>query len=140
MRIAVLALLLTAAAQAKAEAGTIAVTVSGVRSDAGHVLVALCDRATFLRETCRYHGRAPASRGSVTLRIDGVPPGLYAAQAYQDENDNNRIDRSFFGMPTEGIGFSRDAPMRFGPPSFDDAAVSVGPEGGAIALSLRYYD
>ncbi len=128
-----------AAVPAAAEPGVLEVTVTGVRSAAGHVLVAVCDRAAFLQPTCRYKGRAPATMGSVTVRITGVPPGTYAAQAYQDENENGRIDRSLFGVPTEGIGFSNDAPMRFGPPSFDAAAFALGPGGGQISFSLRYF-
>ena len=138
LRLATLLLLL--AIPARAEPGTVAVTVTNVRSDAGHVLVALCDRATFLRETCRYHGRARAAAGSVTVRLGGVPPGTYALQAYQDENDNGKIDRTLLGLPREGMGFSNGARMRFGPPSFDDAAVAIGPNGGALELRLTYYD
>ena len=129
-----------AALPAAAEPGTLEVTVTGVRSAAGHVLVAVCDRATFLQPTCRYRGRAPAAMGSVTVRIVGVPAGTYAAQAYQDENDNDKLDRNLFGMPTEGIGFSNDAPMRFGPPSFDAAAFALGGEGGRMTFALRYFN
>ena len=134
----VLALLLLAAHPARAD-GVLEVTVTGIRSDSGTVLVAVCDQATFLHETCRYKGRAPAAIGSVVVRIPGVPPGTYAAQAYGDENDNGKIDRTLFGIPTEGLGFSNDARMRFGPPSFADAAFTLGPAGGRIRLALRYY-
>ncbi len=123
-----------------AEPGGVDVTVTGVRSSAGHVLVAICDRQTFLQETCRYRGRAPASLGAVAVHVDGVPPGTYAAQAYQDENDDRKIDRNFLGIPKEGIGFSNDAKMRFGPPSFADAAFSLGPQGGRVQFALRYLD
>jgi uncharacterized protein (DUF2141 family) len=124
---------------ARAEPGVVTVTVAGVRSHAGSVLVALCDRATFLAPTCRYAGKSPASPGAVTVRITGVPPGIYAAQAFHDENDNGKIDRNFLGIPREGLGFSNDAKMRFGPPSFDDAAFSLGPNGGSIGFALRYF-
>ena len=130
------ALLLTAHGAA---AEDVVVTVTGIRSAKGTILVAVCDEATFLQPTCRYKGRAPAATGSVTVRITGVPPGVYAAQAYGDENDNGRIDRTLFGVPTEGLGFSNDAKMRFGPPSFADAAVRVGPGGARIEFGLRYY-
>ena len=128
------------AAPASAEPGGVDVTVTGVRSSAGHVLVAICDRQTFLQETCRYRGRAPASPGAVAVHVAGVPPGTYAAQAYQDENDDRRINRTLLGIPEEGIGFSNDAKMRFGPPSFADAAFSLGPDGGRIQFGLRYFD
>jgi uncharacterized protein (DUF2141 family) len=136
-----LALVLAACAlPARAEPGVLDVTVTGVRNDHGHVLVAVCDRATFLQPSCAYHGRAPARPGAVVVLVTGVPPGTYAVQAYHDENDNGRLDRSFFGLPTEGMGFSRDAPMRFGPPDFADAAVVVPAVGGALSLALRYFD
>jgi uncharacterized protein (DUF2141 family) len=136
-----LALLLMAlASPAAAEPGVLLVTITGVRNDHGHVLVAVCDRATFLQPKCAYHGSATAKTGAVTVRVTGVPAGVYAVQAYQDENDNNTLDRNFFGMPKEGMGFSRDAPMRFGPPDFNDAAVTVPATGGALSFALRYFD
>ena len=131
---------MAAALPASAGAGTLQVVVTGVRSAAGHVLVAVCDRESFLQPTCRYQGRAAAAPGSVTVTISGIPPGTYAAQAYQDENDNGKIDRNFFGVPTEGIGFSNDAPMRFGPPSFAAAAFTLGAAGGTISFRLRYFN
>ncbi len=60
-------------------------------------------------------------------------------QAYQDENDNHKIDRNLFGIPTEGIGFSNDARMRFGPPEFADAAIVLDASGGYTQLTLQYY-
>ena len=129
-----------AVAQPAASGSTVVVTVTGVRSGKGHVLVAICDRGTFLQPTCQYRGRAPAEVGAVTVRVTGVPPGVYAAQAFADENDNGKVDRNFFGIPTEGIGFSNDAPMHFGPPSFDAAAFRLGAGGGAISFSLRYFN
>ena len=138
--VVVILLWLGAAATAAAEPSAIVVTVSGVRSSGGHVLVAICDRDHFLHETCPYHGRVSASPGAVTVHIADVPPGTYAAQAFQDENDNGKIDRNFFGLPTEGIGFSNNAQMTFGPPSFDAAAFTVGASGGVIGLKLRYFN
>ena len=120
--------------------GVLEVTVTGIRSDKGTVLVAVCDAATFLQEICRYKGRAPAAAGSVVVRIADIPPGIYAAQAYGDENDNGKIDRNFVGIPTEGLGFSNDAKMRFGPPSFKEAAFTLRPDGGRIQFALHYYD
>lgn len=114
------------------------VTVTGVRSDHGQVLVAICDRATFLQEQCAFHGGAPAKTGAVVIRVTGLPPGVYAAQAFQDENGNGKVDTNFFGIPTEGIGFSRDAPMRLGPPRFDDAAFTLDKSGG-VTFALKYF-
>ena len=43
-----------------------------------------------------------------------MQPGVYAAQAFHDENMNDKVDRNVLGLPTVGIGFSNDAPFRFG--------------------------
>ena len=114
------------------------VTVSNIRNARGHVLVAVCTPAEFLRPECRHAGKAPARCGMVTLRVMGIPPGTYAVQAFHDENDNLLTDRTIFGLPKEGIGFSNAALFRFGPPRFRDAAVALGPGGGQVAIRLRY--
>ena len=64
---------------------------------------------------------------------------MWAAQAFHDENRNGVIDRNLLGIPKEGLGFSNDAPFRFGPPAFADAAVQVVAPGGRIRLTLRYF-
>lgn len=116
-------------------AGDLTIRVAGLRSADGEVLVALCTPETFTERTCAINGRAPAGR-DVTLR--DVPPGVYAAQAVHDENGDGDLNRGLL-LPLEGVGFSRDAPMRRGPPRFEDAAVRVGPEGGTLDLTMRYF-
>jgi len=54
-----------------------------------------------------------------------VPPGVYAVAAVHDLNGNGRLDTNFLGMPKEPYGFSRAARGRFGPPSFEDAALRL---------------
>lgn len=128
-----------AVSPALAEPGVVEVMVTGVRSGRGHVLAALCMQHEFLKEHCAFNGSAEAGPGAVLIRITGVPPGMYAVQAWHDENDNGSIDRDLLGIPLEGVGFSRDAPIRFGPPSFKDAQFQVGPDGGQTALKLKYF-
>lgn len=127
------------AAASAATAADVRVKVSGVRSGEGRVLVALCSAATFLERRCEVSGSAVATRGITEVLIRGVPPGVYAAQAVHDENDNRDLDRNRVGLPVEGFGFSRDAPLRIGPPRFADAAVEVPERGGTLAFVMRYF-
>ena len=71
--------------------------------------------------------------------IAGVPAGQYAAQAFHDENRNHDIDRAIFGIPKEGVGFSRDARIRFSPPKWEEAVFNHLPRPEAIHFSLRYF-
>jgi uncharacterized protein (DUF2141 family) len=137
--IAVFALSIPVWAHAQ-ETARVIVTVHGVRNSKGSILVAICSRAEFLKTTCDHVGRAPAETGDVAVTIADVPFGTYAAQAYHDENDNRRLDTSWLGIPEEGLGFSNDAPFRYGPPAFDDAAFTLTKPDYGLTLSLRYFD
>ena len=127
------ALLLLCAASASA--GTVEVHVTGV-SAKGAVKVAVCDKERFLKQ-CAYSGSAPAQAGETTVTVTGVPPGKWAVLAYQDENGNGELDRNFRGMPKEPYGFRRDARGKFGPPTFEDAAIEVGEAQATANVRVR---
>lgn len=128
------------AATGSAAAAGLDVTVANVANDRGEVRIAACGRDTFLSTDCVHVAAAPAKAGVVRLTIPDLPPGVYAVQAFHDENLSRDIDRSFFGTPREGIGFSNDAPINFGPPEFDAAAVEVNGDPVAIEFRLKYFD
>jgi uncharacterized protein (DUF2141 family) len=131
-RFAVAAALLCAL---NASAATVEVRVSGV-SAKGNVHVAVCDKERFLKQ-CAYSASAPAQAGETTVVVKGVPAGTFAVLAYQDENDNNELDRNLIGIPKEAYGFSRDARGKFGPPSFEDAAIAVGEAQATATVRLH---
>jgi uncharacterized protein (DUF2141 family) len=117
--------------------GRIIIEVANVRSNKGRVHVDLCTSAEFLHD-CARSASAPARQGTTLVMIEGVPPGQYAAQAFFDENGNDKVDRVLFGIPTEGVGFSNDAPIRMAPPKF--AAAAFDHDGDqTIQLRLRYF-
>lgn len=118
-----------------ASAATVEVRVAGVTAR-GKVNVAVCDKARFLKQ-CAYSASAPAQAGETTVVVQGVPPGTWAVLAYQDENGNDQLDRNLIGIPKEPYGFSRDARGKFGPPSFEDAAIEVGDAPATANLRLR---
>jgi len=116
-------------------ASTVEVRVSGVTAK-GKVNVAVCDKARFLKQ-CAYSASVPAQAGETTVAVKDVPPGTWAVLAYQDENGNNELDRNLIGIPKEAYGFSRDARGKFGPPSFEDAAIEVGETPATASVRLR---
>lgn len=67
-----------------------------------------------------------------------LPPGSYALAVLHDENDNDRMDYNFMGLPVEGYAFSNDARGILGPPTFDAAKFIY--TGGALTvpIGLRY--
>ncbi len=117
------------------------VTVTGARSVAGNVTFTLygSDPAAFLA----HRGsialiRSPLSANQAAACFAVSAAGIYAVAVYHDENDNHHFDRTLIGLPAEGYGFSNDAPIRLGPPSFAAVRFQVGPGDNRIAIRLRY--
>ncbi len=121
-----------------AHAARLDIELTGVENDHGLVRVAVCTPETFTTKHCPFTGAASAAPGSVTVSVDGVPPGRYAIQAYHDEDGDGRLRRGLFGLPAEAIGFSRDARVRLSAPSFEDAAIDIAEPATATRLRLRH--
>lgn len=133
MILALTAALLTGAAQPD---GAVTIEIGGLRSSEGQVLVCLTREADHFPD-CSGSPSArsaiiPASRATVTF--DRLPRGLYAIAVLHDENANGRADRALGLIPREGFGFSRDAPVRMGPPRFAQAAFAIE---GAVTQTIR---
>ena len=118
----------------------VTVVVENLRSDRGEVKIALWSRAegfTEPEDAVVETGQA-AEAGQVAFTFSGLPPGRYAIASFHDENGNGSFDRTFLGLPKEGLGFSNDAWIGLGPPSFDEAAVDVVEPDQVIVVKLRY--
>jgi uncharacterized protein (DUF2141 family) len=137
------ALALAAAPRAGAQAagGALRVVVTGVRDGAGVVRVHLWDGPSgypATLERSRRRGAAKVEGGRAVVEFDGLAPGRWAAFAFHDEDADGRVRSNFLGMPKEGVGASRGARGRMGPPSFEDAAFDHGAADQTQPIALRY--
>jgi uncharacterized protein (DUF2141 family) len=55
-----------------------------------------------------------------------------------DENGNNKVD-TMLGIPREGVGFSRNPRIMFGPPRFDAVRIHVPAGPSATGVKLQYF-
>jgi uncharacterized protein (DUF2141 family) len=118
-------------------AAPIEVAVTNVQQAKGRVHVDICSEKLFMGSDCVYSGEAQAVLGTTIVIVPNVPPGHYAAQVFQDLNSSGKLERGLFGIPKEPIGISRDAPIHFGPPKWQDAWFDHGNEPQRISLGLR---
>jgi uncharacterized protein (DUF2141 family) len=118
---------------------TLAVQIGNVRNDKGILHVDVCPEAYFLKDGCPYTATAAARTGTTIAVVRNVPAGRYAVQAFHDENHNGKVDRALLGIPREGVGFSNDAPIRFGPPKWAAAVIVLSGSDQTIALHMRYF-
>jgi uncharacterized protein (DUF2141 family) len=119
--------------------GVLTVDVGNVRIAKGVVHIDVCPEAKFLKDDCPWSGNARAKLGETRVTVANLPAGRYAVQAFLDENSNGKVDRGWFGIPKEGVGFSNDAKIRLSPPKFAEAVFAFDGNSRTIRLNLRYF-
>lgn len=113
------------------------VTVEGFDCCTGVVRLAVFrDSRDWLKEEHIYRARFVLPETSTEqLTLYGLPRGQYAIAAYQDTNNNGKLDRWFWLVPREPVGFSVvDAPRL--PPNFSDSSFAV-PGVRSVIVKLR---
>lgn len=126
---------------ADGSSAVLTVVIEEIRSPDGRVHVGVwSDAEGFGKHDRRVAGTsAPVNGPSQTLVIRGLQPGSYALAAFHDENDNGEFDRTWVGLPDEGLGFSNGAWITiFGAPSFDSAAIELRHPSTRAVITLRY--
>lgn len=118
-------------------AGALDVTVRNVTAGTGEVSIALFDEAGFASQQPAGAQSVPADAAELVIRFENVPAGTYGIRMYQDLDGNGMLDRGAMSRPVEPYGFSNDAPVRFGPPMFEDIAFETEGEESAITITLR---
>lgn len=113
------------AGSARAETPSIPVTNeirfgAVVDEDKGHVICALFRKDGWLKQPVQWRQATIRDRQAECV-FTNVAPDIYGISAFHDENDNQKLDTNFLGIPTESWCTSRGAKAYFGPPSFDDA-------------------
>ena len=119
---------------------TLDISVSGLRSTKGDVLVCLSANPRHFPD-CRKDSAARkikvAASHANKLQITKVVPGTYAVALIHDENANGKMDMSLF-LPREGFGFSRNPKIGMGPPKFKSAQFTVGGDDQNYTVEMKY--
>ena len=114
--------------------------LEGLRSGRGVVRICLTrDPGHFpdcQSDPAARHATVPA--GATLTKFDDLPSGDYAVALFHDENDNGRLDR-MIGIPTEGVGFSNNPRLVFGPPRFLQARFAVANLPVDETVRLQYF-
>jgi len=129
--------LLFAAVGASASAADLTITVEGVASADGRLMVALYNSADTFRRKPYAARTAPASPGAVTLEVKDLPAGDYALAVYHDANGNGKLDMNAVGMLVEDYAFSNNAMGNHSAPSYEAARFQVPAGGAAVSVNLR---
>ena len=126
----------------RADAADLTIELTGVRSAEGDLYVAVHAPTAGVKfpdsEGVVKRKRMAAQAGNVSFVIPDLPEGNYAIATFHDENGNGELDTNLFGVPTEGYGFSNDAPSRFGPAEFEAASFAVDKPAVIATVAITY--
>ncbi|TRW17172.1 DUF2141 domain-containing protein [Glacieibacterium frigidum] len=116
------------------------IALAGLRSTNGDVRLCIWHSPKrFPDGKCEGEGQQIIVRAAAQVAVS-VPlaPGDYAVSLLHDENGNGKLDKNLLGIPKEGVGFSQNPKLAFGPPSY--AATRFDVTGDTVeTIKLKYF-
>ena len=112
-------------AQDRTDQKNIIVTISNLDNNKGKVFVALYDSENTFLDKAYKSSITTIQNNSCEVVFKNVPKGIYAISLFHDENDNNKMDSNFLGIPKEDYGCSNNARGFMGPPKWKDAQFEI---------------
>ena len=119
---------------------SILVSVKNVKDARGTITLDLHndDPEKFLKSGAKLARlRVPAVAGELKICVPVEAAGVYAIALYQDRDGNQKLDKTWIGLPAEPFGISRDAPLRMSPPKLKDAVFEVSGPLTPVTVTLR---
>ena len=120
-------LTIAAGAPPPAPAPKVEVSVTGLRSVKGQLLVCLTTNPKAFpdcsKDKASVHLAVKAGQAAM-FTIAAPADGTYAIAVVHDENSNDKMDLALF-LPREGFGFSRNPAIGMGAPKFASASFAV---------------
>jgi uncharacterized protein (DUF2141 family) len=134
--IAIIFLLSVSQIYAQQTNSTIELSLNNQQSSAGKIFMAIYDdEKSFGIPEKAYFTNTFTAKNPFWASIE-LKSGNYAIAVFQDINNNGKLDKNWFGIPTEPYGFSNDPVIRFGPPSFNDCLLEL-TSNKKVIISLR---
>jgi uncharacterized protein (DUF2141 family) len=121
-----------------AQTNTIIVIIEGISHTNGKLQIGLYSKKSDFGSYDKvFRGVAiTPSKNNSTYTFTDIPAGNYAIATWHDANENKKIDKNIFGIPSEKYGFSLNKYGNFGPPNFDDVSFNIG-KGENLKLTIQ---
>jgi uncharacterized protein (DUF2141 family) len=122
------------------ENGNLKITITNIKNSNGEIDINLFKTAQgFPNEGAKAfkHLRGKITNGSCNVSFDDIPYGTYAVSMYHDENNDKKMNQSWYGKPLEGVAVSNNAKGSItGPPSFEEAKFEFNSKTGVLKIVL----
>ena len=68
--------------------------------------------------------------------FESLPFGKYALAIFQDLNENGKLDKNLWGIPTEPYGFSNNPKAKWKKPTYEEAAFPINQQLQKIEIQI----
>ena len=134
-------LLLIAIPVLNLNAEEVEVTVTGIRSSKGNIVIGVFkDDATFQKEKAflsKSFTKDAIIDGKMKVIVD-LEPGVWGLSLLDDENSSGLMEYNFLGIPKEGFGFSDYYHSGFSKPKFEAFRFTLEKDKKKITIKIRY--
>lgn len=134
----------SAPAEATAAKPTLDVTFQQLKTSAGQVCLSLFSGpkgfpsggagSDLLVSKC-----TPVVNSSATFSFSDLKPGKYAITAFHDANTDGKMNKTAFGLPEEGFGFSNNPEIAFSAPTFAETEFQVSETKSTVSIKFKYF-
>lgn len=133
---------LPAIAVAQSSSPRIHVEIPNIKNSTGNIACGIFESAEGFPDKFLSSARAviikKIRKTEAQCEFSDIPPGTYAIAVIHDENMNGELDTNWFGVPTEGYGFSNATIDEFGAPAFSAANFSFDGQDIELTSKLNY--
>ncbi len=126
---------------AQAQSTQFTVNVSGIKSAKGQIILNVFKNSDGYENEKPYkifkYDKKALVNGTLSIKCT-LEAGVYGITLLDDENTNDKLDKSFIGIPKEGFGFSNFFMEKLKKPNFDDFKVQIKNENIKIDIKVKY--
>ncbi|RCJ14512.1 hypothetical protein A6S26_10350 [Nostoc sp. ATCC 43529] len=120
----------------------LSIVVNGIRNQKGEICFRVFggEKGFPMSSTSEVQsGCAKITGTSLTKEFSGLKPGTYAVAVVDDQNGDRKLNKDFFGIPTEGFGLSKNptVSIQTGTPKFRDASFVVN-KNTTVNIVMKY--
>ncbi|NET02802.1 MAG: DUF2141 domain-containing protein [Sphaerospermopsis sp. SIO1G1] len=118
------------------------VIVNGIRNQTGEICIGVHNSAQGFPDGNSSQTKSactPITGNTVKQVFTNLKPGNYAVVVLDDQNGDRRLNKDFFGIPTEGFGISKNpiVSIQTGTPKFHHVSFKLN-KNTTININMKY--
>lgn len=123
-----------------ARAAPLSAEIQGLSNDRGIVRCGLFSGEPGWREEGQAIRRVEAAIAGGVARCDfgDVPAGQYAIAVFHAQEGEEKVSYGLLGKPRQGVGFSNNPSITFGPPDYARASFQLGTAPMTLSIQVKY--